>query len=128
VACKKERRIRLREHQKQQDEEYRLREQWGLSPPATPENSSSKEEEEEESDRGRPPERWDPSPPSPRGAEAAEEQAPVVHAEAPAAGRSMEEAVRAAEASQSAAAAMTGATAAPAEPSRKRKRGFSTMR
>jgi hypothetical protein len=41
------------------------------SPPATPTNSSEEEEEEEESDGGRaPPERWNPSPPSPRAAEA----------------------------------------------------------
>jgi hypothetical protein len=37
----------------QESKEYRLREQQGLSPPMTPENSSS--EEEEESDGGRPP-------------------------------------------------------------------------
>jgi hypothetical protein len=31
----------------QESKEYRLREQQGLSPPMTPENSSSEEEEEE---------------------------------------------------------------------------------
>jgi hypothetical protein len=63
------------------------------------------------------------------------EQAPVAGAEAPATGRSVEGAARAAEASAcasetsgSAAAAATGATAASAEPSRKRKRAFSTLR
>jgi hypothetical protein len=65
----------------------------------------------------------------------AEEQAPVVSAGAPAAGRSVEEATRAAEAqaraaeaSGSVAAVIMGATVAPAETSRKRKRGFSTLR
>jgi hypothetical protein len=45
----------------------------------------------------------------------------VVGAEVPPTGRYVE-------ASGSAAAAMTSATAAPAEPSRKRKRGFSSLR
>jgi hypothetical protein len=52
AARKKERRIRRRERREQRDEEYQLREQQGLSPPATPENSSSDEEEEEESNGG----------------------------------------------------------------------------
>jgi hypothetical protein len=52
----------------------------------------------------------------------------VVSAGAPAAGRSVEEATRAAEASGSVAAVTMGATVAPAETSRKRKRGFSTLR
>jgi hypothetical protein len=59
----------------------------------------------------------------------------VAGAEAPAARRSVEEAapaaeapVRTVEASGSAAVAMTGATAVPTKPSRKRKRGFSTLR
>jgi hypothetical protein len=69
--------IRPRERGEQRGEEFRLREQQGLSPPATSEYSSSEEEEEEESDGGQaPPERWEPAPPSPRAAEAAEEQAP----------------------------------------------------
>jgi hypothetical protein len=46
AARKKERRIWQREHQEQRDEEYRLREQQGLSPPATSEYSSSGEDEE----------------------------------------------------------------------------------
>jgi hypothetical protein len=49
-------------------------------------------------------------------------------AEAPATGRSVEEAARAAEAFGSAAVAVTGVTTASAGPSRKRKRGFSTLR
>jgi hypothetical protein len=53
---------------------------------------------------------------------------PATGVEAPAAGRSVEEVARAAGASESAAAAMTGAVAAPPEPSRKRKRGFSSSR
>jgi hypothetical protein len=53
-----------------------MREQQGLSSPGTEEYSLSGEEEEE-SDGGRaPPERWEPSPPSPRAAEAAEETVP----------------------------------------------------
>jgi hypothetical protein len=73
--------------------------------------------------------------PSPRVVKAAEERAPVVGAEAPATGRSVEETaraaeapVRAAEASRSVVATVTGAIAASARPSRKRKRGFSTLR
>jgi hypothetical protein len=49
----KERRLRRWERREQYSEEYRLREQHGLSPPGTPAGSSS--EEEEESDRGQPP-------------------------------------------------------------------------
>jgi hypothetical protein len=75
VACKKEKRIQRQECREQRSEEFRLREQLGLSSPATSEYSSS--EEEEESDGGRAlPKRWEPSPPSPRAAEAAEETAP----------------------------------------------------
>jgi hypothetical protein len=81
-----------------------------------------------ESDGGRAPERWNPSPPSPRAAEVVGEQAPMVGAEAPATGRSVEEAAHAAGVSGSAAVAATSATAASAEPSRKRKRGFSSLR
>jgi hypothetical protein len=51
-----------------------------------------------------------------------EEQAPAAGAEALAAWRSVEEVARTAE------AAMTRAAAAPPEPSRKRKRGFSSLR
>jgi hypothetical protein len=57
-----------------------------------------------------------------------EEQAPGVGAKAPAARRSTKEAARAAEVSGSAAVATPAATTAPVEPSRKRKRGFSTLR
>jgi hypothetical protein len=55
AARKKERRTRQWERREQRVEEFRLREQQGLSPPATSEYLSSGEEEEEESDRGRPP-------------------------------------------------------------------------
>jgi hypothetical protein len=56
------------ERLEQYDEEYRLREQQGLSPPLAPANSSSSLEEEE-SDGGRAtPERWNPPPLSPRAA------------------------------------------------------------
>jgi hypothetical protein len=81
---KKERRIRRRECREQRDEEYRLREQQGLSPLATSEYSSLGEGEEEESDGGQAPsKRWEPAPPSPRVAEAAEEQVPGAGAEVP---------------------------------------------
>jgi hypothetical protein len=43
---KKERRTRRRERREQRDEEYRLREQQGLSPLVTSEYSSLGEEEE----------------------------------------------------------------------------------
>jgi hypothetical protein len=112
-----------------------LREQQGLSPPAVSEYSSS-EEDEEESDGGRAPsERWDPAPPSPRAVEAVEEQPPGAGAEAPTIGQSVEGTAcateaptRTAEVSGSATVATTAATTAPVEPSRKRKRGFSTLR
>jgi hypothetical protein len=55
VARKKEWRIRWRERWEQRDEEFRLRDQQGLFPPATSDYSSSGEEEEEESDEGRAP-------------------------------------------------------------------------
>jgi hypothetical protein len=65
AARKKEKRIRRREHREHRSEEFRLREQLGLSSLATSEYSSS-DDEEEESDGGRaPPERWEPSPPRP---------------------------------------------------------------
>jgi hypothetical protein len=143
AARKKERRIRRWERWEQRDEEFRLHEQQGLSPPATLEDSSSEEEEEEEDDGGRVlPERWEPAPPSPRAAGAAREQAPGVGAGGPVAKRSTTEAARAAEvpvrvaeaparvaeAFGGAAAATPAAPAVPVEPSRKRKCGFSTLR
>jgi hypothetical protein len=82
-----------------------------------------------------PPERWEPSLPSPRAAEAAEETAPGVGAGAPAARQPTREATRAAVAPARAAettggaAVATSATATtPAEPPRKMKQGFSTLR
>jgi hypothetical protein len=65
AACK-ERSIQRWERREQRSEEFRLREQQGLSSTGTSEYSSSDKEEEEESDGGRaPPERWEPSPPRP---------------------------------------------------------------
>jgi hypothetical protein len=136
AARKKEKSIRRRERREQRSEEFRLREQQGLSSPGTSEYSSSDEEEEEESDGGRaPPERWEPLPPSPRAAEAAEETTPGAGTGAPAARQPMREAVRAAEAPARAtgttggeAVAAPAAATPPAEPPRKRKRGFSTLR
>jgi hypothetical protein len=132
VARKKEKGIRRRERREQRSEEFRPREQQGLSSPATLEFSSSNEEEEEESDGARgPPERWEPSPPSRRAAEATEETAPGAGAGAPAAGRPTREATRAAEApartaetAGGKAVATPAAATSPAEPLRKRKRGF----
>jgi hypothetical protein len=133
---KKEWSIRRRERQEQRSEEFRLREQQGLSSPGTSEYSSSDDEEEEESDGGRAhPERWEPSPPSPTAAEAAEETTPGAGAGVPAARHPTREVTRAAEVLARAAemaggeAVATSAVAtAPAEPSRKRIRGFSTLR
>jgi hypothetical protein len=86
-------------------------------------------DEEEESDGGRTlPERWDPSPPSPRAARAAEEAAPRVGAGAPATRRPTREATHAAEATGGKAVATPTAATMSAEPPRKRKRGFSTLR
>jgi hypothetical protein len=135
AARKKEKRIRRRERWEQRSEEFRLREQLGLSSPATSKYSSS-DDEEEESDGGRaPPERWDPSPPSPRAAEAAKMTAPRAGAEVPAARHPTREALRTAEAPARAVGSTGGATTAtPAvtatsvEPPRNRKRGFSTLR
>jgi hypothetical protein len=54
AAHAKERRIRRWERLEQYNEEYRLREQWGLSSPLASANSSSEEEEDEEgSEEGR---------------------------------------------------------------------------
>jgi hypothetical protein len=80
-------------------------------------------------------ERWEPAPSSPRAVGAAREQASGAGAGAPFARRSMIEAARAAEvpartaeASGGAAVATSATPTAPVEPSRKRKRGFSTLR
>jgi hypothetical protein len=97
AACAKERKIRQRERPKQYDEEYRLLEQQGLSPPLAPSNLSS--EEEEESDRGgATPERWHPPPPSPRAAEAAAELVSALGAQVSTVGSSVEAPAGAAEA------------------------------
>jgi hypothetical protein len=135
AARKRERSILRRERRERRSEEFRLCEQQGLSSPGTEEYSSSGEEEEE-SDEGRaPPERWEPSPPSLGAAEAAEEMTPGVGAGAPAARKPTREATRAMEAPARAAEMAGGAAAATpvaatksAEPPRKRKRGFSTLR
>jgi hypothetical protein len=89
----------------------------------------SGEGEEEESDGGQAPsERWEPALPSLRAAEAAQEQVPGAGAEAPAARRSTEEAARATEVSGGVVVATPAAATARVKPSRKRKRGFSTLR
>jgi hypothetical protein len=55
AARKRERSLRQRERRERRSEEFRLREQQGLSSPGTEEYSSSGEDEEEESDGGRAP-------------------------------------------------------------------------
>jgi hypothetical protein len=128
AARKKEKRIQRRESGEQISEEFRLREQQGLSSPVTSEYSLS-DEEGEESDGGRAPlERWEPSPPSPRAAEAAEETAPEAGVGAPAVRQPTGEATRAAETTGGEAVATLAAATASAEPLRKRKQGFSTLR
>jgi hypothetical protein len=135
AARKKKKRIRQRGRQEQRSEGFRLREQLGLSSPVTLEYSAS-DEEEEESDGGRaPPERWEPSPTSPKATKAAEETAPGAGARAPAARQPTREATRAAEAPARATGmtggkvvAMPAAATTSAEPLRKWKRGFSTLR
>jgi hypothetical protein len=54
AARKKERKIQRRERRERQSEEYRLREQQGLSPLANPEYSSSSSEKEESDGGGLP--------------------------------------------------------------------------
>jgi hypothetical protein len=110
VARAKERRIRRWEHLEQYNEEYRLREQWGLSPPLAPANSSLEEEEEEGSDGGcAAPERWDPPPPSRRAAEVVADLVLMAGAEASVVGSSTE-------VPAGATSAPTGATEAPPSP------------
>jgi hypothetical protein len=80
--------FRRRERLEQYNEEYRLHEQWGLSPLLVPGNSSS---EEEESDGGQAASnRWNPPPPSPRVEEVAVELVPMAGAEALATGSLVE--------------------------------------
>jgi hypothetical protein len=74
-----------------------------------------------ESDGGR-------APPSPRATEAAEERAPAAGRPTEGAARAAKVPARAAEAPGSATVATSAATTTPVEPSRKRKRGFSTLR
>jgi hypothetical protein len=133
-AALKEKRIRWRERREQRSEEFRLREKQGLSSPATSEYSSSDEEKVSDGERALP-ERWEPAPPSPRAAEAAEETAPGAGAGVPAARqptrevtRTAEGLARAMEATGGAATATSAAAATATEPPRKRKRGFSTLR
>jgi hypothetical protein len=156
VAHKKERWLRRCQRRERRDEDFRLREQLGLSSPATS-NDSSSEEEEEKDDRGQAlPDRWEPAPPSPELAPVVREPVPGAGAGVPATRRSTTEAaqaavvlarateapartaavperatrapVRAVEASGGVAAAAPTAPAASTEPSRKRKRRFSSLR
>jgi hypothetical protein len=86
AARAKEKKIRWRQHLEQHNEEYRLREQQGLSPPPAPVNSSL---EEEESDGERTTsDRWEPMPLSSRAEGAAVELVPEAGVESPVAGPS----------------------------------------
>jgi hypothetical protein len=88
AARAKEKRIRRWERLEQHNEEYRLREQQGLSPPLAPANSSS---DEEESDGERTTsDKWEPALPSSRAEETVVELALVAGAEPPATGPSEE--------------------------------------
>jgi hypothetical protein len=125
VARRKERRLRRHERRERRDEEFRLREQLGLSPPAMSKDSSLEEEEEEEDDGGCAlPERWEPTPPT--GSRRGGERAGVWGGRHSRGGVGRGGAL--AEASGGAVVATLVAPTAPAEPSRKRKRGFSTLR
>jgi hypothetical protein len=86
VARRRERGTRHRERRERRSEEFRLREQQGLSSPETEEYSSSDEEEEEEEEvRGQVlPDRWEPAPPSPESAPVVGVVSPGAGAEAPA--------------------------------------------
>jgi hypothetical protein len=135
VARRRESGARHRERREQRSEEFRLREQQGLSSPGTEEYSSSHEEEEEEEEEVREqvlPDRWEPAPPSPESVLVAGVPSPGAGAEAPATRQSATEAARATEAPTREAEMVGGAVAAaPAAPatsagtSRKRKRAFS---
>jgi hypothetical protein len=91
---------RHRERRERRSEEFRLREQQGLSSLGTEEYSSSDEEEEEEEEvRGQAlPDRWEPAPPSPEPSLVAGAASPGAGAEAPATRQSTTGAARAAEA------------------------------
>jgi hypothetical protein len=144
AARKKERATRHRKRRERRSEEYRLREQQGLSSPGTEVYSSSDEEEEEEEEvRGQAlPDRWEPAPPSPEPAPVAGAALSGAGAGAPVPRQSTTEAVRAAEAPErvseapthaveragGAAAVAQAAPATSAGTSRKRKRAFSSSR
>jgi hypothetical protein len=88
AALAKERKIRWRERLEYYNEEYRLREQQGLSPPPALANSSLDEEESDEERTTS--DRWEPAPPSPRAEGAAVELTPEVGTEPVVAGSSVE--------------------------------------
>jgi hypothetical protein len=82
AAHAKERKIRRRERLEQHNEEYRLREQQGLSPLPVLVNSSSDEEEESDGEWTTS-YRWEPMPLSPRVEGAAVELIPKADVEPP---------------------------------------------
>jgi hypothetical protein len=119
AALAKERKIRRQESLEQYNEEYRLQEQQGLSPPSALANSSS---DKEESDGERTTsDRWEPALPSPQAEGAAVELIPEAGTEPPAAGLSVEVPAGTVE-------VPAGAAEVPPQPLRKRKRGFSSLR
>jgi hypothetical protein len=82
LARAKEKKLRRWERLEQYNEEYRLREQQGLSPPPALANSSS--DDEEESDRERTTSnRWEHTPLSPRAEGAVVELVPVAGVDLP---------------------------------------------
>jgi hypothetical protein len=122
VARRRERDARHWERRKRRNEEFRLREQQGLSSPGTEEYSSSDEEEEEEEEEVREqvlPDRWEPAPLSPEPAPVAGGPSPGAGAEAPVTRQSTTEAARAAEARATGASVRAvGAPARKAGPAR----------
>jgi hypothetical protein len=122
----KEKRIRCRE---QQDEEYRLPSSRDSLPQRLRRIRRRRRRRKRRATGGGPLLRGGVPRPRHHGPwGAAAEHAHAMGAGVPAARRSVEEAARAAGAPASTEAATMGATAVPPEPSRKRKRGFSTLR
>jgi hypothetical protein len=119
VALAKERKIRRRERLEQYNEEYRLQEQQGLSPPPALANSSLDDEEESDGERTTSC-RWEPAPPSPQAEGTAVESTPEAGMEPPAAGLSVEVLVGTAQ-------ALAGAVEAPPA-LEEEETGFSSLR
>jgi hypothetical protein len=89
AALTKEKKIWRKERLDRYNEEYRLREQQGLSPLTVLANSLSDEEEESDGEQITS-DRWEPVPPSPRAEGMPVELAPEAGTEPPATGLSVE--------------------------------------